>query len=317
MFCPQCKNPVNEKDVNCEWCGYQIHPTQEPSVFERNKQIFVNIFKKTFVNFFKKIFLNRRHILAFLLILLLFSKLIYNSINSSEQESKIVTPKNWQEKRAFDYLTMVRYKIVNKSDSFENLALKYSQDTLSISHKGMEVNNGQLGAEFDEMVSKLGVNQLSKIFEIKYGNGDIKQYAIVKLLSKGNGFYKLQYITRNINLEVGQYYQGGIIAQLDDDFMHGLITSEKELQYDCSWWEAMEKCRDLELKGYNNWRLPSANELNSLYENKNLIGGFRNDYYWSYEGRGRGYIYILDFQYGQSGSYDRFYDFSARPVRSF
>jgi uncharacterized membrane protein YvbJ len=38
MDCHQCKNPVNEKDVICEWCGYQIQPTQEQSTRTTNSE---------------------------------------------------------------------------------------------------------------------------------------------------------------------------------------------------------------------------------------------------------------------------------------
>jgi hypothetical protein len=307
MVCPTCKNPVNSNDTICEWCGNQL-TTLEQSILTKKKN--------TLINFVRKLPKKRKYLLAFISIVILF--FIYNnSSNKNDEITDKITPENWQEKRAFDYLTMVRYKIINKSDSFENLALKHSQDTLSISHKGMEVNIGELGDEFDEMVSKLEVNQLSEIFEIKDGNVNIKQYAIMKLLAKGNGFYKLQYITRNINLEIGQYYQGGIIVQLDDNFMHGLITSEKDLQGTCGWYRAMEDCKSLKLNGYDNWRLPSATELNSLYNNKNEIGGFHDDYYWSYEGTSGDDIYVVYFGNGASSSRYRSRYFRVRAVRSF
>lgn len=40
-------------------------------------------------------------------------------------------------------------------------------------------------------------------------------------------------------------------------------------------------CYDLELGGYNDWYLPSDEELNKLYLNKVAIGGFTSTYYWS------------------------------------
>ena len=41
--------------------------------------------------------------------------------------------------------------------------------------------------------------------------------------------------------------------------------------------EAMKSC----VKLGEGWRLPTRNELNILYENKNKIGGFGNYTYWS------------------------------------
>ena len=43
------------------------------------------------------------------------------------------------------------------------------------------------------------------------------------------------------------------------------------------WDEAMKACADLG----DGWRLPTKEELNILYENKDKIGGFDSNYYWS------------------------------------
>ena len=44
-----------------------------------------------------------------------------------------------------------------------------------------------------------------------------------------------------------------------------------------SWDDAKKACADLG----DGWRLPTKDELNVLYENKDEIGGFANNYYWS------------------------------------
>ena len=41
--------------------------------------------------------------------------------------------------------------------------------------------------------------------------------------------------------------------------------------------DAMKACADLG----DGWRLPTIDELNILYENKDEIGGFASNYYWS------------------------------------
>ena len=43
------------------------------------------------------------------------------------------------------------------------------------------------------------------------------------------------------------------------------------------WDNAKKACADLG----DGWRLPTKDELNILYENKDKIGGFTDDYYWS------------------------------------
>ena len=44
---------------------------------------------------------------------------------------------------------------------------------------------------------------------------------------------------------------------------------------------AARLCYDLVLNGYNDWFLPSCDELRKLYPNKNIIGGFNEGDYWS------------------------------------
>lgn len=40
-------------------------------------------------------------------------------------------------------------------------------------------------------------------------------------------------------------------------------------------------CGDLVLNGYSDWYLPSIDELNKLYINREALGGFSINYYWS------------------------------------
>lgn len=44
---------------------------------------------------------------------------------------------------------------------------------------------------------------------------------------------------------------------------------------------AAKLCNDLELGGYDDWFLPSRDELNLMYQQKGVIGGFTSGSYWS------------------------------------
>jgi len=44
-----------------------------------------------------------------------------------------------------------------------------------------------------------------------------------------------------------------------------------------TWDQAKAACANLS----NGWRLPTKDELNLIYENKDRVGGFANNYYWS------------------------------------
>ena len=207
-----------------------------------------------------------------------------NVTNSETTNKQEIVPKGLKQTIAFEYLTKVREELEKNSDNFENIAMKYSQDSLLSSYKGRAVDNGFLGYEFDQMASKLEVNQVSEIFEINE-RGNLIQYAIMKVLKKGNGYYEAQYITRNIKLEIGQYYQGGIIFHLDENAEHGLIAAKKDLD-ECNWYDAKEKCEELKLNGYDDWYLPSKDELFILHKSYYSVGGFSDSryngrFYWS------------------------------------
>ena len=47
------------------------------------------------------------------------------------------------------------------------------------------------------------------------------------------------------------------------------------------WVEAIQACNSINRLGYNDWYLPSKEELNFLYQNKDKIGGFSDGWYWS------------------------------------
>ena len=86
---------------------------------------------------------------------------------------------------------------------------------------------------------------------------------------------------------------------------------------------AARLCADLVSGGYSDWYLPSLDELNKLYLNKNLIGGFSNVQYWSsseyveyaYPGRMAWYeSFDNGFQQQIGKGYDGAY---TRSIRSF
>ncbi len=70
---------------------------------------------------------------------------------------------------------------------------------------------------------------------------------------------------------------------------------------------------------YNDWFLPSKDELNAMYENLKLsdFGGFENTYYWSSSENSYSLAWDQNFDGGYSyGKYKDFYK-NVRPIRSF
>jgi hypothetical protein len=114
-------------------------------------------------------------------------------------------------------------------------------------------------------------------------------------------------------------YQGGIIACLDGSGLHGLIVAANDQSKGIQWhnenyiptnaWEtsagtgrrntsviisaqgtgryAAELCAGLALNGYNDWFLPGIDELDLLYQNRNILGGFSGTYWSSSEYRNK------------------------------
>ena len=120
---------------------------------------------------------------------------------------------------------------------------------------------------------------------------------------------------------LGQIYQGGIIGYFlqpgdpgyDAAVLHGIIVSPVDNAVNTEWGcqntfvgatstafgsgqanttaivngcgtalIAAKICDDLVLNGYSDWFLPSRDEMNKLYLNRAIIGGFSNQgYYWS------------------------------------
>lgn len=111
---------------------------------------------------------------------------------------------------------------------------------------------------------------------------------------------------------LGQKHEGGIIFFIDLTGQHGLIAAPSDQSTRASWGcdgksisgtspfngegqintafvvkgcdeknVAAKICNDLIIDGYSDWFLPSRNELNLLYLQKDIVGGFANNFYWS------------------------------------
>jgi hypothetical protein len=138
--------------------------------------------------------------------------------------------------------------------------------------------------------------------------------------SAGTG-YGMSISFTTIPVAVGESYQGGKVAYIlepgdsgyDANVLHGLIAAPADQSTGADWacygatisgadgtaigtgkqntidiiaaclrdGTAAKLCSDLVLGGYSDWYLPSKDELNMLYLNREAIGGFTNSDYWS------------------------------------
>ena len=155
-------------------------------------------------------------------------------------------------------------------------------------------------------------------------------------------------------LKIGQSYQGGIIAYVDGTGKHGLIVAPEDQSPAVPWgigeiWittgateivfgkgksnterivqkygngnYAAKLCYDLILNGYDDWFLPSLNELDMLYRNKDAIGMFYNNNYWCSSESGDDRAWYINFengsQHNNTQGMNKHLSYRVRAVRYF
>ena len=154
------------------------------------------------------------------------------------------------------------------------------------------------------------------------------------------------------NLQVGQSYKGGIIFYLDASNQHGLVAAPTDQSTNSMWntdsvattdsyrtevgtgdlnTDAIIKvygsanyaasvCRSYKGGNFNDWFLPSKDELNLMYQNlkQKGLGSFADEYYWSSSSRNDQTALIEGFKDGEQTYEDKDDNFMyTRAVRKF
>ena len=109
-----------------------------------------------------------------------------------------------------------------------------------------------------------------------------------------------------IELQIGDIAHGGIVFRINEDGS-GLVADLQDLGA-MNWDDAMSAAESATSQGYNDWYLPSLNELiamkNTIAQGGDNIGGFAVDYYyWSSGAYGCCFAWYIYFAYGNY-SYD-------------
>lgn len=146
---------------------------------------------------------------------------------------------------------------------------------------------------------------------------------------------------------VGQNYGGGIIFYVDASGQHGLIASTADLS-DGAIWGCLDteiitgtgigdgqsntetinaSCPDPNIaaglcdnsteNGYNDWFLPSLDELNQLFLQKVVVGGFIDGIYWTSSSWTYDMAAYQDFSNGIQAEDSRGFGYRVRAIRAF
>ena len=128
-------------------------------------------------------------------------------------------------------------------------------------------------------------------------------------------------------VQIGQHYAGGIVFYVDESGQHGLVAASSDISGMYNWRNAKKACTAYNVtigdQTYDDWFLPSKDELNELYKNKDAVGGFANHYssipaiYWSSSERDTDRIWFQDFTDGGQFYINKFFFRRVRAVRAF
>lgn len=133
-----------------------------------------------------------------------------------------------------------------------------------------------------------------------------------------------------VDIALGNYHEGGIIFYIEPNGQGGLVVSVEDLSIDTPWWNgefvqtnawsvadgwdntflilraqgdkssySAKLCDDYEVDGFDNWYLPSKQELDLLFENKDLLENIPDGLYWSSTEYEFGSVWVQDFSSGE------------------
>ena len=90
------------------------------------------------------------------------------------------------------------------------------------------------------------------------------------------------YFMSGQTLEVGDSYEGGIIFQISTDGSSMKICAEEDMGM-YTWYDAKDIAKTYDGGGHADWRLPTKEELNTMYNrlSKEGLGDFQEEWYWS------------------------------------
>ena len=125
----------------------------------------------------------------------------------------------------------------------------------------------------------------------------------------------------NVLLQIGDQHAGGIVFQINEDGT-GLVADLQDLGL-MDWWVAMDVAESVTSQGYDDWYLPSQDELELMYSTigyggpEGNIGGFEYDWYWSSSEFYNYFAWVVYFGDGGTSDYGKSDTTRVRVIRAF
>ena len=118
------------------------------------------------------------------------------------------------------------------------------------------------------------------------------------------------------SLEIGDDYAGGIVFYLDGNG-GGKVCAKSHTESAGEWDEAINFATDLVDSGFDDWYLPTKNELELVYNQIGNFGNFQPSYYWSSSENGGDYAWYVSFSDGPAGNSYKDGALRVRVIRAF
>lgn len=218
--------------------------------------------------------------------------------------------------------------------------LRFATDAGGFSEKMRINSNGYVGIGTSLPTTQLDIEGQVRIRGGVPGAGKI-------LTSDANGTATWENNTSPAHY-IGESYGGGIVFYVYDNGQHGLIAAPADQDY-LTWNNGIntttnavrdgigagkfnteriiinqgvggygaQSAANFQGDNYGDWYLPSKYELNLLYAQKTVVGGFVNDFYWSSTESSPTNAWAVNFTNGNQGNGSKAFVDYIRAIRSF